>query len=660
MKVGTKIFAALLAGCALVLGGCTQKQATPSGDTTQKTTYGVAISNKTALQEEWPANGGGRKVEIETTPKANVKEALLNGDITITSDNEQVLTISGQMAMPVAAGNAKITVASGDNKDTVDVVITEALTIKSKYGVAHEGTAEDPLTPEEAIAVTKHADYNTDGGHEDLYVSGVVASFYHAPGSRPTDGAVSWFYKPAEGTTEKFEIYKCYKDGTGAASYLTDDDVWINGTAVAHGRFTTYNGQCETDGAKFVSCEGNKPQPRQTIEATFAEALAAGKALEDGAGSWDYYQFTGFATKNSGSNYYLTATKGEAITDEKANTIEIYGASDAVAAKLLKNAKVTVKMELKNYHGQVENNLPLTADDVTVVENGTAWVVPEHNVTVAQAIAAVAELGENAYSDDLYVLTDVYVTEVTEAYSSYGNMSFKVADTADGTDVLTVFRAKTDATTAAKVVAGAQVTVKGNLQKNVYNGVTAPYLRNVASISVKESGEGGGGEEQGNYTLEASYDLSGYFGASYTQNDGKTAGLTEENALAIFNGGETSVVVTGTNCVTAVTGSKYYQAVSSQGPGTGLKLGTGSAEGYVTLTTSKGISKVVITVKAWSATKLATVKINDAGATTLVADDFTTARSISLALDSATTTVKISCSIYANVQSIALYSAAAE
>ena len=79
----------------------------------------------------------------------------------------------------------------------------------------------------------------------------------------------------------------------------------------------------------------------------------------------------------------------------------------------------------------------------------------------------------------------------------YGNMSFTIADTADGTDTITVFRAKTDATTAAKVVAGAQVTIKGNLQKYVSNGNTTPELLNVASITVKESGEGGGGEGGG-------------------------------------------------------------------------------------------------------------------------------------------------------------------
>ena len=193
--------------------------------------------------------------------------------------------------------------------------------------------------------------------------------------------------------------------------------------------------------------------------------------------------------------------------------------------------------------------------------------------------------------------------------------------------------------------------------------IRADYKGTVQGTGIILSvGEGGGGEvppQPVDVTagLVASYDLSAYAGATYTQNDGKTAGLTDENALAIFNGGEESVVVKGANVVTAATGSKYYQAVSSQGPGTGLKLGTGSVEGYVQLTTACEIVKVVITVKAWSATKLATIKINDGTGTTLVADDFETAREISAVFEG-TTTVKISSSIYSNIQSIALYAEA--
>ena len=158
-------------------------------------------------------------------------------------------------------------------------------TVQERYGVEHAGTEADPFTNEEACKVAKAENYN----NEDFYVQGKVASFYHLPGSR-TDGAVSFFLEPAEGKTERFEVYKCYKStGTGAESYLTDDDIWVGGIALAHGTFTFYKegNQPETTGAKLVKCEGNKPQPRQTLTKTFAETLAAGNALADGDATWD-------------------------------------------------------------------------------------------------------------------------------------------------------------------------------------------------------------------------------------------------------------------------------------------------------------------------------------------------------------------------------------
>ncbi|MBO4856609.1 MAG: hypothetical protein J5511_04495 [Bacilli bacterium] len=568
-------------GMVASLAACQPKEAKPEEG------YGVAISNKDELLETWYA-GTSRAIEIDLTPAGNVMQEFTTGALTIESSNTEVVSITGANANALAEGQATVTVKYHGWKDSVDLTISHKQTIQEKYGVAHAGTSEDPLTNEEAIAITNHEAYAD--GQEDLYVGGVVSSFYHAPGSR-TDGAVSWFLTPAEGQTEKFEIYKCYKEGTGAASYLGETEVWKGGYAVAHGRFTKYGDQCETSAAIFDRCEGTAPSPRTTVETTFAAALEAGKALEDGDSSWDWYKFDAYVTKQEGSNYFLTATKAEAITDVKTNTIEIYGASTEVAAKLLKNAKVTVKMILKNYHSQVENGLALTVDDVTVIEQGSAWVIPEHNVTVAQGLEVINGLADGATTEDLYIFTEVYVKAVTGAYNAqYGNMNFTIADTADGTDTITVFRAKTDATTAAKVVAGAQVTIKGNLQKYVSNGNTTPELLNVASITVKESGEGGGGEggggEQVNpLTAPLAIDFSSLAsGSEFNATTGLAAlkaGASTENAALITE-------------VSAV--SKVYAGNGSGGAHNGeagmIKFGTSSANGTITIVFGAKFNKV--------------------------------------------------------------------
>ena len=509
MKKGTKVLLALVLGCSMVMAGCDHKNQNsttdPSSSEQDQTKYTVAINNKDALQADWPANGGGRKVELTVEPKANIAQLINNGTITITSSNTAVLTITGQMAMPVAAGNATITVASGESSDTVAVVISEALTIKTKYGVAHEGTEDDPLTNEEAISIANNDLYKADGGHEDLYVRGIVSSFYHAPGDR-TDGAVSWFLTPAAGQTAKFEIYKCYKDGSGEASYLTYSDVWVGADVLAHGRFTLYNGQAETDGAKYVRAWGEPPAPQQTIEATFAEALAAGKALEDGANTYDYYQFDAYVTKRSGQNYFLTATQGEAITDEKTNTIEIYNAASALDAKLKKNAKVTVKMVLKNYHGQVENSATVAADDITVLAEGGTWdVTPEPAVetrTLAQFIA-----GENTKAKAYNVTAEIKAFKSGATKDKYGNMTLT-----DGTNDLIIYGATMTATALAWNDADAYVFTNPqdfmtNTTSNalaIGDTVTMKLIRCDYNTTIEgqgiitniEQGQGGGGGEQ--------------------------------------------------------------------------------------------------------------------------------------------------------------------
>ena len=75
------------------------------------------------------------------------------------------------------------------------------------------------------------------------------------------------------------------------------------------------------------------------------------------------YKFTGYVTKKSGNNFFLTATKGEEIVKGKSdaahgerdydtNAIELYFASAPsadITAKLLQDAKVTVTMNIKNF-----------------------------------------------------------------------------------------------------------------------------------------------------------------------------------------------------------------------------------------------------------------------------------------------------------------------
>ncbi len=404
--------------------------------------YGVAISNKTELAEEWHVGEAQRSLNVTLTPEANPLVEIQAGNLVISSSDSTVVSVSGVTLTALKAGTAKVTLTYHEKTDEVDLTVLAKVGPMSKYGTAHEGTAEDPFTNEDALIVAKHHE-DEDYVDEAYYVKGEIASFYHAPGSR-TDGAVSWFLKPAQDGGEKFEVYKCFKDG---GAFLTDDDVWVNGTAVAYGKFTHYNAQYETSSATFVSCEGNKPAARQVVEKTFAEALTAVKALADGGDTYDYYKVDAYVSKKSGDNYFLTATKGETLADadaEKANAIELYNATgEGVAAKLTKNAKVTIQMVLKNYHGQVENLLGITADQITVVEAGGTWeVIPEPAVTTRTLAEFIA--GENTKAVAYNVTAKIKSFKNAGTKDKYGNMTLT-----DDTNDLIIYGSTMTATALA-------------------------------------------------------------------------------------------------------------------------------------------------------------------------------------------------------------------
>lgn len=431
--------------------------------------YGATIKNKDAF--DGIRVGDHVDLDIELQPEANVAMEIAKGNLIIEADKAGIVTITGAGVSAVGAGEVTVSVYYMDfdtAADQLTFTVEQKLTPKVKYGTVHEGTLEDPFDNADAVKVghfIKDAGETTTS-ETDLYIKGTVASFYHAPGSRD-DGAVSWFLEPETEGGEKFEIYKAYKDdGKGKQVNITDDDIWKGAVTTAHGPITFYNNQMETSYAWLDKVEGTKPEPPKTIDATVSEAIAVGTALTDGDSTYDYYNVTGYVVKKSGNNYFLADTQTVAEDTQDKALLELYNISSAdEQAKLLKGAKVTVKMKIKNYHDQIENgNVP----EITVVTEGEPWTINYIDVTVAGALDAAKKLEDGATSKEYYKVTG-QVVEITTPYSEqYGNISFTMADAADG-EQLTVFRAKVAAADAEKIVAGVAIEVAGNLQNYVKN-----------------------------------------------------------------------------------------------------------------------------------------------------------------------------------------------
>lgn len=443
-----KILLPILLLATMSLGGalvaCDPGSNQPTSSTQSQ--YKVAIDNKAALEGEW-YEGDAKDLELTLTPEANALQELQNKNLTVTSSDETVVKVTGLGLTALKEGTAKITVDYRGAKEEVNVTILSK-SAKKKYGVAHEGTAEDPFTNEDALAVAKSEKY----GGEVYYVKGIVDRFYYAPGTNEKNG-VAYYLKAATEGGEQFEVFKCFKED---GSQLTDDDIWVGGEATAYGAFTKYNSQYETSSAKFVSCTGEKPNPRQTLEKTFAEVLAVGNALKDSDSTWDYYKFQGYVTVKSGNDYFLTATKGEALVPGKSdkdhgerdikgtNAIELYGAGkvEALAAKLLEGAKVEVTMNVKNYHGTIENSGDLKDENITVIEAGTPWAVPEPSVATKTVTEFVAL--ENNKKNAYKVTATIKAFKNADEKDKYGNMTIT-----DGTTDLAIYGSSATATALA-------------------------------------------------------------------------------------------------------------------------------------------------------------------------------------------------------------------
>ena len=432
----------LVGGVVACNNGGTSKPAT---DTSEKSQFAVAISNKDALKAKWYVGDVQRSVTAALTPEGNALEELAAGNLTVTSSAPTIVAASGLGLTPVAAGKATITVTYHDASDSVELTVLEN-SAQARYGTAHAGTAEDPFSNEDALIVAKHPDYKE--AQTDFYVRGEVASFYNCPGER-TDGKIAYFLKPAQAGGEQFEVYSCLKDGeTAAAKKPTDDDIWVGGIATAHGKFVLYNGQYETSSAVLVSCTGTKPAARQTIKnKTVAEIIAMAAAYPDGANSWDYYEFEAYVTTKAGNNFFLTATKGEELVTAKSddahgkvdyytNAIELYfyaAPSEALQGKLLQDAKVKVKMVVKNYHGTIQNCFnPLADDDVTVLEEGTKWNVPEPTVAT-KTVKEFKELQDDGKKALAYNVTGTIKSfKNASTKDDFGNMVLTDASDSEG------------------------------------------------------------------------------------------------------------------------------------------------------------------------------------------------------------------------------------
>ncbi|MGM9853253.1 MAG: hypothetical protein ACI30N_04720 [Muribaculaceae bacterium] len=286
--------------------------------------------------------------------------------------------------------------------------------------------------------------------------------------------------------------------------------------------------------------------------------------------------------------------------------------------------------------------------------------VPESSIdnplTVAKALEVCADNGPQG------VFVKGYVTEVTTTWSDqYKNVSFNIADTKDGSDVLLVFRAKwgADVTPTANndPEVGATVIISGDLK--IYNG-TKEF--NSGCQIVKYTAPEGGDTptpdpvdptgEKATYNFTDITSLNPAYDPEEAEADGTTGNVMFKTNDVVFKAGPVTLVGEGTGnnrlyysssakawsyriyknttVTIAATGETTLNAVVFETATSSYATALGNAKFSVgtydksskTLSLPEGTKSVVITPSATTGFNAINVYYNDpAGVNDIVAED---------------------------------------
>lgn len=177
-------------------------------------------------------------------------------------------------------------------------------------------------------------------------------------------------------------------------------------------------------------------------------------------------------------------------SSNKTDVAEVDESTGAVTIKAAGTAKITAKVP------STDETYTGSASYTITVEEGSTQ---EIEVNVAQALEAADKLADNATSTDTYKVTGYIVDDPAFGRktngSLYGNVDFNIADEANGTTTLNIYRAKDIGNvnfteeTISSIKKGDKVVLKGKLKKYVKSGQTEALLELVDGelVSVETS-----------------------------------------------------------------------------------------------------------------------------------------------------------------------------
>ena len=258
-------------------------------------------------------------------------------------------------------------------------------------------------------------------------------------------------------------------------------------------------------------------------------------------------------------------------------------------------------MIVKNYHGTIENGLDLKDEDVTVLEAGTKWAVPEPTVankTVTEFIA-LENNKKNAYT----VKATIKAFKSGDTKDKYGNMTIT-----DGTSDVAIYGSTATATalawdgageyaftnpqdfltneTTSALKVGDEITMKlirADYIKGETTTIQGTGIITAVTPSGGEGGEGGGGSGGDQEGTKVTLNIAEYATANSVTSGTKVSSIALDSVVTAkaegtdSNTGKIYIGNTGT------TEWRFYKS----GTGT-LKIEL--AAGYVLVSAKGGVS----------------------------------------------------------------------
>ncbi len=114
---------------AFMLIGCGNNTKSSSSSSTGGEAGTISISNKDELKAEWHAGESPRTLKLACEPATNITQAMLKGDITITSSDTSVISVNGLNINALKAGTATVTAnyVAHPATDTVEITVLDEI-----------------------------------------------------------------------------------------------------------------------------------------------------------------------------------------------------------------------------------------------------------------------------------------------------------------------------------------------------------------------------------------------------------------------------------------------------------------------------------------------------------------------------------------------------